>query len=68
MLIRIKNIIAVVWVLSIGMAWGQAGTSIADEYYKAGEFEKAANEYINLLKTEVTWTRLVRYVTSLGKK
>jgi tetratricopeptide (TPR) repeat protein len=67
MLIRIKTIVVVVWVLSIGIAWGQAGASLADEYYKAGEYEKAANEYVKLLKTEVTWTRLVRYVTSLEK-
>ncbi|GAB3687016.1 hypothetical protein GCM10027592_00030 [Spirosoma flavus] len=49
------------------MAWGQAGATLAEEYYKAGEFEKAANEYAKLLKTEVTWTRLSRYVYSLQK-
>jgi tetratricopeptide (TPR) repeat protein len=67
MLIRIKTIVVVVWVLSIGIARGQAGVTLADEYYKAGEYEKAANEYVKLLKTEVTWTRLVRYVISLEK-
>lgn len=67
MLIRINLIVTVVWLLSIGIACGQAETLLADEYYKAGEYEKAANEYVKLLKTEVTWTRLVRYVTSLEK-
>ena len=40
---------------------------MADEYYKSGEFEKAANEYSKLLKGDVTWTRLNRYVFSLAK-
>lgn len=67
MLIRSKVIIALMWLLSVGLAWGQAGATLADEYYKAGEFDKAANEYAKLLKTEVTWVRLSRYVTSLQK-
>ena len=67
MLIRSKFILTVMWVLSVGLAWGQAGVTIADEYYKAGEYEKAANEYGKLLKNEVTWTRLSRYITSLQK-
>lgn len=67
MLIRSKVIIALLWLSSVGLALGQAGATLADEYYKAGEFEKAANEYAKLLKTEVTWVRLSRYVTSLQK-
>lgn len=66
MLIRSKVIIAFLWLLSVGLAWGQGGV-LAEEYYKAGEFEKAANEYAKLLKTEVTWERLARYVYSLQK-
>ncbi|WP_223833865.1 tetratricopeptide repeat protein [Spirosoma profusum] len=67
MLIRSKVIVTLLWLLSVGMAWGQAGATLAEEYYKAGEFEKAANEYTKLLKTEVTWTKLSRYVYSLQK-
>ncbi|MBD2752213.1 tetratricopeptide repeat protein [Spirosoma validum] len=67
MLIRSKVIIALLWLSSVGLVYGQAGATLADEYYKAGEFEKAANEYAKLLKTEVTWVRLSRYVTSLQK-
>ena len=67
MLIRSKVIIALLWLSSVGLAWGQAGATLAEEYYKAGEFEKAANEYAKLLKTEVTWIRLSRYVYSLQK-
>lgn len=72
MLIRLKVIFALVYVLSVGIVHGQTGTSaagstLAEEYYKAGEFEKAANEYGKLLKGEVTWTRLSRYVASLQK-
>ena len=71
MLIRSKVIIVVVLMFSAGWTWGQAtvpgGVTLAEEYYKAGEFEKAANEYAKLLKLEVTWTRLSRYVTSLQK-
>ncbi|GAB3546846.1 tetratricopeptide repeat protein [Spirosoma fluminis] len=47
---------------------GQVGAAtLADEYYKAGEFEKAANEYSKLLKSEVTWGRLSKYVYSLQR-
>ena len=67
MLIRSNVIIALLWVVSAGLAWGQTGATLAEEYYKAGEFEKAANEYAKLLKTEVTWPRLSRYVYSLQK-
>lgn len=72
MLIRSKVIIAFLLVLSTGFAWGQAGLSavgstLAEEYYKAGEFDKAANEYAKLLKADVTWSRLSRYVASLQK-
>ena len=55
------------WLLSVGLAWGQAGATLAEEYYKAGEFEKAANEYAKLLKTDVNWPRLSRYIYSLQK-
>ncbi|MBC3790255.1 tetratricopeptide repeat protein [Spirosoma utsteinense] len=72
MLIRLKVIFVLGWVLSAGLVQGQTGTSgaastLAEEYYKAGEFEKAANEYGKLLKSEVTWARLSRYVVSLQK-
>ncbi|UHG91320.1 tetratricopeptide repeat protein [Spirosoma oryzicola] len=67
MLIRSKVVIGLMCVLSVGFAWGQTGTTLAEEYYKAGEFEKAANEYAKLLKTDVTWVRLARYVNSLQK-
>ena len=67
MLIRSKVIIVILWVSSVGLVWGQAGGTLADEYYKAGEFDKAANEYAKLLKVDVTWTRLSRYVMSLQK-
>lgn len=53
--------------VSCAMVYGQGGATIADEYYKEGEFEKAATEYAKLLKTEVTWARLSRYVISLQK-
>ena len=58
--------------LSTKLALGQAaspmaGSTLAEEYYRAGEFEKAANEYGKLLKTDVTWARLSRYVASLQK-
>ncbi|WP_461129775.1 tetratricopeptide repeat protein [Spirosoma aerophilum] len=43
------------------------GATLAEEYYKAGDFEKAANEYAKLLKTDVNWTKLLRYVNSLQK-
>ncbi|GAB3572762.1 tetratricopeptide repeat protein [Spirosoma luteolum] len=52
--------------LGLAQTGGAGGTpSLADEYYKAGDFVKAANEYGKLLKTEVTWERLNRYVQSL---
>lgn len=67
MLIRSNVIIGLLWLSSIGLVWGQAGATLAEEYYKTGEFEKAANEYSKLLKTEVTWARLSRYIVSLQK-
>lgn len=69
MLIRLKIVFAFVAVLSVGLVHGQtgAGASLAEEYYKAGEYDKAANEYGKLLKGEVTWVRVSRYVTSLQK-
>ncbi|WP_461100891.1 tetratricopeptide repeat protein [Spirosoma koreense] len=67
MLIRSNVIIALLWLSSVGLAWGQVGSTLAEEYYKAGEFEKAANEYAKLLKTDVNWTKLSRYVYSLQK-
>ena len=60
-------IITVVWLVSAGYVWGQVGVTLAEEYYKAGEYEKAANEYSKLLKSDVTWVRLSRYVYSLQK-
>lgn len=67
MLIRSKVVITLMWLLSTGLVWGQSGTTLAEEYYKAGEFEKAANEYAKLLRTDVTWIRLDRYINSLQK-
>ncbi|NEU65254.1 tetratricopeptide repeat protein [Spirosoma agri] len=67
MLIRSKVFVGLMWLLSAGLALGQGGATLAEEYYKAGEFEKAANEYAKLLKTDVTWIRLSRYVNSLQK-
>lgn len=67
MLIRSIVIIAFCWGASLTPLWGQGGSTLAEEYYKAGEYEKAANEYAKLLKTEVTWPRLTRYVNSLEK-
>lgn len=66
MLIRLK-VILLLSLLALNGAWAQSGTSLAEEYYKAGEFEKAANEYGKLLKADVSWTRLSRYVLSLQK-
>lgn len=67
MLIRSKVVITLMWLLSAGLVWGQSGTTLAEEYYKAGEFEKAANEYAKLLRSDVTWIRLARYINSLQK-
>ena len=67
MLTRLNVCLVLLWVLSTCTAWGQAESVLAEEYYKKGEFEKAANEYGKLLKTEVTWARLSRYVYSLQK-
>lgn len=67
MLIRLRIIIAFAFVLSTGLAQGQSEATLAEEYYKAGEFEKAANEYGKLLKTDVSWARVSRYVYSLQK-
>lgn len=59
-------------IVSTEFVWGQtgatvAGSTLAEEYYKAGDFEKAANEYGKLLKVDITWARLTRYVVSLQK-
>lgn len=72
MLIRSRITFVLMLILSTGFAWGQpgatvAGSTLAEEYYKAGDFEKAANEYGKLLKVDVTWLRLSRYVVSLQK-
>ncbi len=67
MLIRSKVISVLLLVLSMGLAYGQVGATLAEEYYKAGEFEKSASEYAKLLKTEITWQRISRYVSSLQK-
>ena len=66
MLIRSKVIFLCLLFLA-SIAYGQDGGTLAEEYYKAGEFEKAANEYGKLLKGDVTWIRLNRYLTSLQK-
>lgn len=67
MLIRSKVVVVLLWLLSAGLAWGQVGATLADEYYKAGEFDKASVEYAKLLKSEVTWERLTHYISSLQK-
>lgn len=72
MLLRSKIIFVFVLTLSTGIVRGQSesnttGSALAEEYYKSGEFEKAASEYGKLLKTDVTWARLSRYITSLQK-
>lgn len=67
MLIRLKIIITLLWLASVGFVQGQVGPTLAEEYYKAGEFEKAANEYAKLLKSQVEWGRLSKYVYSLQK-
>ena len=66
MIIR-SNVIVVLLILLANLAWGQGGATLAEEYYKAGEFEKAASEYAKLLRTDVTWVKLSRYVYSLQK-
>lgn len=68
----IKSRIIFVMMLSVGYANAQSegtvgASTLAEEYFKAGDFDKAANEYGKLLKTDVTWLRLSRYVTSLQK-
>lgn len=66
MLIRSK-VVFLFLMLSACVTFGQGGGTLAEEYYKTGEFEKAANEYGKLLKSDVTWTRLNRYIFSLQK-
>ena len=72
MLIRSRVASVLLMMLSVGMTYGQSegtvgASTLADEYYRAGDFDKAANEYGKLLKMDVTWLRLSRYVTCLQK-
>ena len=72
MLIRSKFVSVILLMLTAANVSGQSGTTVgvstlAEEYFKAGEYDKAANEYSKLLKTDVTWARLTRYITSLQK-
>lgn len=72
MLIRSILVFVLMLVLPTEFIWGQtetsvAGSTLAEEYFKAGDFDKAANEYGKLLKSNVTWARLSRYVASLQK-
>lgn len=72
MLIRSIIVFALMLNLSAEHSWGQTestvtGSTLAEEYFKAGDFEKAANEYGKLLKSNVTWARLSKYVVSLQK-
>lgn len=65
-------IFVLVLALTSSMVRGQSGVAVgaptlAEEYFKSGEYEKAANEYGKLLKADVTWMRLSRYVASLQK-
>ncbi|WP_288429703.1 tetratricopeptide repeat protein [uncultured Spirosoma sp.] len=58
-----------VWLSGECQVAGQSGTggALADEYFKSGEFGKAADEYAKLVKTEPTWPRLNQYVQSLQR-
>ncbi len=54
------------------MAYGQSEGQLADEYFKNGEYEKAAVEYGKQVSksgtdAEVSWELANRYVTSLRK-
>ncbi len=46
-------------------SYAQSPADLADEYYKKDEFDKAANEYAKVLKTQVSWPVVFRYVNSL---
>ena len=67
MLIRLTVVIVLLCLAPVEFIYGQAGSTLAEEYYKAGEFDKAANEYAKLLKTQVDWVKLSRYIFSLQK-
>ncbi|WP_199736822.1 tetratricopeptide repeat protein [Fibrisoma montanum] len=67
MINRATIITLLTWLTFVGQSIAQSGATLADEYFKAGEFEKSANEYSKLLKTEVNWLRLSRYMYSLQK-
>ena len=67
MLIKSISISLLLGLLLVGVGRAQNEATLAEEYYKAGEFEKAANEYGKLLKADVSWPRLVRYVNSLQR-
>lgn len=66
MFMKFNLLLALLLMPTIGV-FAQTGATLAEEYYKAGEFGKAANEYSKLLKDGVNWTRLSRYVYSLQK-
>lgn len=48
-------------------SYGQSPSDLADEYYKKEEFDKAANEYARVLKTQVSWPIVFRYINSLTR-
>jgi tetratricopeptide (TPR) repeat protein len=58
-----------IWQVGSCQVAGQSGsgTTLADEYFKSGEFGKAADEYAKLIKTEATWPRLNQYIQSLQR-
>ena len=65
----IRSII-IIMLLGLGITrfgYSQSSSTLADEYYKSGEFEKAASEYAKLLKTQTDWNKLSRYIFSLQK-
>jgi predicted Zn-dependent protease len=65
---RFVNIVLIVSILLSGfVSYAQSSSELGDEYYKKDEFDKAANEYARVLKTQVSWPVAFRYVNSLLK-
>lgn len=66
-------LIGLLWGASLGFGFGQSATDLAGEYYKNGEFDKAANEYARLLRRAgeeggaPLWPTVYKYVTSLQR-
>lgn len=53
--------------ISYAFALGQETGDLASEYFKKGEYDKAATEYAQTLKKNVAWPNVFRYVYSLKK-